>query len=80
MAGFHYGRGNQNNVQLLVNDMSLLRQGATRVRSGYKGRVPTPLHRAFTRSIWRGIRQGMRTRSGLATMMPMALAREVATF
>jgi hypothetical protein len=37
-------------------------------------------HRAFTRDIWRGVRQDTRTRSGLATMMAMALALEVATF
>ena len=37
-------------------------------------------HRAFARTIWCGVRQDTRMRSGLATMMARALAREVATF
>jgi predicted nucleic acid-binding protein len=37
-------------------------------------------HRAFARAIWCGVRQDTLTRSGLATMMAKALAREVATF
>jgi hypothetical protein len=37
-------------------------------------------HRAFARTIWYGVRQDTRMRSGLATMMARALAREVATF
>jgi hypothetical protein len=37
-------------------------------------------HRALTRVIWCGVRQDTRMRSGLATMMAIALAREVATF
>ena len=37
-------------------------------------------HRALTRVICWGVRQDTRMRSGLATMMAIALAREVATF
>ena len=37
-------------------------------------------HRALTRVIWCGVRQDTRMRSGLATMIAIALAREVATF
>jgi hypothetical protein len=37
-------------------------------------------HRALTRVIWCGVRHDTRIRSGLATMIAMALAREVATF
>ena len=37
-------------------------------------------HRALARTIWCGVRQETRMRSGLATMMARALAREVATF
>ena len=34
----------------------------------------------FASTIWRGVLQDTRTRSGLATMIAMALARKVATF
>jgi hypothetical protein len=37
-------------------------------------------HRALARIIWCGVRQDTRMRSGLATMMARARAREVATF
>ena len=37
-------------------------------------------HRALARAICCGVRQDTRMRSGLATMIAMALAREVATF
>ena len=48
------------------------------------GQTPAPVsqvrHRALARTIWCGVRQDTRTRSGLATMIAKARAREVATF
>ena len=50
-------------------------------RAGRQGApVSHARHRALTRVIWCGVRQDTRMRSGLATMIAIALAREVATF
>ena len=50
-------------------------------RAGRQGApVSHARHRALARVIWCGVRQDTRIRSGLATMIASALAREVATF
>src|SRR5206468_1672698 len=70
-----------------ASDVVILSSGTSRAANGHAVFLAARFHlpdsqawqRALTRYICRGVRQGTRTRPGLATMIAMALAREVAT-